>query len=103
MSKPSGVELLAQRLKELSDALAAEPASNLSPPRLKRLRLTIAEAYGKLRNVVENLDPIKHPGFVFEPSNPTIAGRIIGINRLTATRIPPVIPWHPDATRREGT
>jgi len=32
-----------------------------------------------------------------------IAGGIIGINRLTATRIPPVIPWHPDATRREGT
>jgi len=32
-----------------------------------------------------------------------IAGRIVGINRLTATRIPPVIPWHPDATRREGT
>src|SRR5205085_8510928 len=42
-----------------------------SAHRVKRIRQTIAEAYDKLRKVVKDLDPIKHPGFVFEPSNPS--------------------------------
>src|SRR6266516_433472 len=89
MSRPSeNLEVLAQHLKELSDALAAEPESDLSPSRLKRVRQIIAEAYDKLRKVVENLDPIKHPGFVFEPSNPNIAGRIIGITLIAQPRKP---------------
>lgn len=89
MSKsPENVELLAQHLKELSDALAAETASGLSPVRLKRVRQIVAAAYDKLGNVVENLDPVKHPGFVFEPSNPNIAGRIIGIVLIAQPRKP---------------
>jgi hypothetical protein len=31
------------------------------------------------------------------------AEHIIGINGLAATHIPPVIPWHTDAMRREAT
>jgi hypothetical protein len=89
MSKPSeSLEVLAQHLKDLSDALATEPASDLSPSRLKRVRQIIAEAYDKLRKVVEQLDPIKHPGFVFEPSNPNVAGRIIGIVLIAQPRKP---------------
>jgi hypothetical protein len=89
MSRPSeNLEVLAQHLKELSDALSAEPASDLSPSRLKRVRQIIAEAYDKLRKIVEQLDPIKHPGFVFEPSNPNIAGRIIGIVLIAQPRKP---------------
>lgn len=89
MSRPSeNLEVLAQHLKDLSDALAAEPASDLSPSRLKRVRQIITAAYDKLRKVVEQLDPIKHPGFVFEPSNPNIAGRIIGIVLIAQPRKP---------------
>jgi hypothetical protein len=31
---------------------------------------------------MEDLDPIKLPGFVFDPSNPNVAGRIVGITMM---------------------
>jgi hypothetical protein len=89
MGPPRGkLEQLAVQLKELSDTLAKEEASQLSPNRAKRVRKTISEAYGKLRKVMDDLDPIKHPGFVFDPSNPNVAGRIVGITMIAQTRKP---------------
>ncbi|MDZ4817483.1 MAG: Eco29kI family restriction endonuclease [Planctomycetota bacterium] len=85
---PEKLEQLAAQLKELSDAMAGEEASQLPPARAKRLRKTISEAYEKLRKVVDNLDPIKHPGFVFDPSNPNVVGRIVGITMIAQTRKP---------------
>lgn len=82
------LEQLAAQLAELSAALAAEPASHLSASRVKRLRQMITETYDRLRKLVEDLDPIKHPGFVFEPSNPAIAGRIIGLALIAQPRKP---------------
>lgn len=83
---PEKLEQLADQLKKLSETMAKEEASHLPAPRAKRVRRTISEAYDKLRQVIENLDPIKHPGFVFEPSNPNIAGRIIGIAMIAQPR-----------------
>jgi hypothetical protein len=37
---------------------------------------------------MEDLDPVKHPGFVFDPSNPNVAGRIVGITMIAQTRKP---------------
>jgi hypothetical protein len=85
---PGKLERLAVQLKELSEKLALEEASELAPPRAKRIRETISEAYEKLRKVIEDLDPVKHPGFVFDPSNPNIAGRIAGITMIAQTRRP---------------
>ena len=89
MATPRGkLEQLAVQLKELSEELAREEASQLGAPRAKLVRKTISEAYDKLRKVMEDLDPIKHPGFVFEPSNPNVAGRIAGITMIAQTRKP---------------
>ncbi|MFB3779473.1 MAG: Eco29kI family restriction endonuclease [Bryobacteraceae bacterium] len=89
MATPPGkLEQLAEQLKKLSETLAGEEASNLPPLRAKRVRRTITEAYDKLRQVIEDLDPVKHPGFVFEPSNPNVAGRIIGIAMIAQPRKP---------------
>jgi hypothetical protein len=82
------IEQLAAQLKALSDSLAAEEPSQLLPPSAKRVRKTINEAYEKLRKVMDDLDPIKHPGFVFDPSNPNIAGRIAGITMIAQPRKP---------------
>jgi hypothetical protein len=89
MPTPSAkLEQLAEQLKELSETLAKEEASQLPAPRAKRVRKTISEAYDKLRKVIESLDPVKHPGFVFEPSNPNVAGRIVGIAMIAQPRKP---------------
>jgi hypothetical protein len=83
---PGNLEQLANQLKQLSETLAREEASHLPVLRAKRVRKTIAEAYEKLRKVMEDLDPIKHPGFVFEPSNPNVAGRVVGIAMIAQER-----------------
>ena len=89
MATPPGkLEQLAAQLKELSESLSAQEASELPAPRVKRVRKTINEAYDKLRKVMEDLDPIKHPGFVFDPSNPNVAGRIVGITMIAQARKP---------------
>jgi hypothetical protein len=85
---PDELEQLAAQLKEISESLAAEQPSQLPAPRAKRVRRTITEAYDKLRKVMEDLDPIKHPGFVFDPSNPNVAGRIVGITMIAQDRKP---------------
>jgi len=89
MATPPGkLEQLAGQLKELSEKLAREEASQLAGTRANRVRKTISDAYEKLRKVMEDLDPIKHPGFVFDPSNPNVAGRIVGITMIAQSRKP---------------
>lgn len=88
MAAPEKLEQLAAQLKKLSESLAAEQPSQLGAPRAKRIRQIITEAYNKLRGVMEDLDPIKHPGFVFDPSNPNVAGRIVGITMIAQDRKP---------------
>lgn len=89
MSKrPHKIEELAHQLKELSEKLASEESSQLTASRAQRLRKAINQTYEKLRKVMEDLDPIKHPGFVFDPSNPSVAGRIIGITMIAQARKP---------------
>jgi hypothetical protein len=82
------IEQLAIQLKELSEKLASEEASHLAAPRARKVHKTINEAYEQLRKVMDDLDPIKHPGFVFDPSNPNVAGRIIGITMIAQARKP---------------
>ncbi len=86
--RPSTLEKLAAQLKGISESLAAHEAAELPAPQAKRVRRTITEAYEKLRVVVDNLDPIKQPGFVFDPSNPSVAGRIVAITMVAQQRKP---------------
>jgi hypothetical protein len=86
-AKPEGIEGLAIELRALSEAMLAAQAA-LSAPRAKRVRKAITDASVTLRKVIDDLDPIKHPGFVFDPSNPDVAGRIIGITMVVQPRKP---------------
>jgi hypothetical protein len=85
---PHRLEELAAQLKELTNLLSGEDKAGLPGPRAKRVRETITEAYDTLRRLVDNLDPIKHPGFVFDPSNPSVAGRIAGVAMIAQPRKP---------------
>jgi len=86
--KPEKLEQLATELKALSETLASQEATQLPPNRAKRVHKTIAEAYDRLKKVMEDLDPVKHPGFVFDPSNPNVVGRMVGITMIAQTRKP---------------
>jgi hypothetical protein len=85
---PNEVERLARQLKELSESLAKEEPPSLSTARAKYVRKAITEAYDKLQHVIEKLDPIKSPGSIFDPANPNVVGRIIGITMIAQPRKP---------------
>lgn len=86
--EPGKLETLAVQLKELSEALAAEDPASLQGTRARRVHKTVSQAYDKLRKVMDDLDPVKHPGFVFDPSNPSVAGRVAGITMIAQARKP---------------
>jgi hypothetical protein len=83
---PEKLEQLADQIKKISEEIAEEEATLLAAPSAKRVRKTIGDAYEKLRKVMEDLDPIKQPGFVFDPSNPNVVGRIVGITMIAQPR-----------------
>ena len=80
------LELLAAQLKTLSEAIGGEATGGLSAQRVNRVRHTITEAYEQLRRVTEHLDPIKQPDLVFDPSNPSVLGRLIAITMIAQPR-----------------
>lgn len=87
-NSPTKIEKLAKQLQELSDELAGQVPAELRSARTTRVRRGIVEAYDKLRYVIESLDPVKHPGYVFDPSNPNVVGRIVAITMIAQPRKP---------------
>lgn len=84
---PEDLERLAAELARLTDNMAGSPPEpELPPTRAKRVRRAITEAHVKLQRVIEELDPIKHPGLVFDPANPNVVGRIVGITMIAQER-----------------
>ena len=89
MKKPLGrLEALAAELKNLSNSIADEQPTELSPNQARRVRKTIEEAYEKLLKVIEKMDPAKQPGFMFGPSNPNVVGRVVAITMVAQIRKP---------------
>lgn len=85
---PGELERLADRLKELSESLVGQNPPSLPAARGRSIRKTITDVYNRLWRVVEGLDPIKPPGFVFDPSNPNVVGRFVGITMIAQPRKP---------------
>jgi len=82
------LEQAAAQLEAVSESLSSQATAELPPTRAKWVRKTITEAYETLRMVVDGLDPNKQPGFVFDRSNPNVAGRIVAITMVAQTRKP---------------
>ncbi len=87
-NEPIRLVQLADQLKELAETLAAEEAGGVPKRGVRRVRQVITEACDRLHKVVEDLDPIRQPGFVFDLSNPNVVGRIIGITMIAQPRRP---------------
>jgi len=85
---PEKPEEIAARLKELAGLFSPEEASTLSAGRAKHVRKAINQVLGQLTTVLEGLDPIKNPSFVFDPSNPNVVGRIVALTMIGQDRKP---------------
>lgn len=82
------LEQLALQLKQVTGALDGEQLPALQQARAQTIRRTIVEATERLRRVAETLDPIKRPGAMFDPANPSVVGRMVGITMVAQPRLP---------------
>jgi hypothetical protein len=85
---PQRIEELADQIRLISETLAKEASAQLPATRAKQVRKTIAEAYSRLGKVITDLDPVRQPSFIFDPSNPKVAGRIIALAMIAQPRKP---------------
>lgn len=53
-----------------------------------RIRESVLGSIGRLADLARDLDPIKHPGRVFNPSDPSLVGPFIGLGLLAQPRRP---------------
>ncbi len=76
-------------LRELVGKLPneVEPPS-LSSPRLMALKNDIAAAVARLTSLSRELDPVRQPPLVFDPSDPRVIGELIGRTMLEQPRHP---------------
>ena len=76
---------LADQLKALSESLGREdPTERRGSKALKAAN----EVCERLRNVIDDLDLVKQPEYIFDPSNPAVVGRIVGITMIAQKRVP---------------
>jgi hypothetical protein len=86
--KKEKLKEFAEQLRDLTNEMVKEEAAQFSVRGALKVRKTITEAYEQLKTLMDNLDPYKDPGFVFDPSNPNIAGRVAGIALIVRPRKP---------------
>lgn len=78
-------------LRRALDTLLASLPENktvgpTTPQVAKKIRADIVAAVSRLTRLMREMDPIKHPIFVFDPTNPEIVGQLIGKTMLEQQR-----------------
>lgn len=76
--------------KDVEVAINSRPKSydeEISTVRLRNARKQLSELAEELIGVVDELDPIKMPSSVFDPSNPETIGRVVALALLSQPRI----------------
>ncbi len=82
---PAPIEKLRQDLAELT---AEATGATLTATRRKRLDAQVREVMYELGKLLHELDPIRQPTSVFDPSNPKIVGRFISLALVAQPRQP---------------
>lgn len=87
---PFSPEKILAALKSLLDSLPNEPVdgSGIKASDLKRLRYQIEVAIGRLQALLGELDPVKPPKHVLDPSDPKVFGKLIAETLLLQERHP---------------
>lgn len=85
---PEELDRLVGELRRLSEAISREDPPRLSTRKARNVRQRVTDAYETLRRLVDELDPIKDPGAVFDPASPKVVGRIVGIAMIAQPRKP---------------
>jgi len=85
MGKVKFISELQQSLRQLSHEAEFE---SHSPRRRRELENEIRSAIQELGRVLNDLDPVRQPTALFDPSNPKVVGRFISLALVAQTRHP---------------
>lgn len=85
---PLDTDRLLKVLQSLLESLPGEPPdlTAIRTARLKELRIEIQSAIAKLQMFLPELDPIKQPPYVLDPSDPAVVGKLIADTLLIQER-----------------
>lgn len=78
----------AAKIRALVDELPVRDVKGLPENEVARARRTLEQAQERLRVLVRELDPVVEPGFIFDPSNPEVIGRIVALALIAQHRRP---------------
>jgi hypothetical protein len=81
---------LLSALLSLLESLPQDPidSSTIQAAKLKQLRINIESAIDRLQRILLELDPIKQPQYVLDPSDPNVVGQLIADTLLVQPRHP---------------
>jgi hypothetical protein len=80
-------DTLIGKLREVAYEVAKLPGE-VSARRAKKLREQLGEIVRQLEQTVVSLDPVRDPSVVFDPSDPRVVGRFIGLGLIAQDRSP---------------
>lgn len=87
-SKPGKFQEFVERLNALFESAPPNTGLILSTSEARKLRETLQKVTTRLEFLLADLDPIKNPQTVFDPSNPNVVGRLVGITMIAQPRKP---------------
>ncbi len=79
---------LGDQLKIASEILRKDQQSDKATGRGSKALKTVVEIHERIRGIIDDLDPVKQPEYMFDPSSPRVVGRIVGITMIAQRRIP---------------
>jgi len=89
IKKPTGTASVIPDLQENLNKLLQEAKSeSLTPRARKTLENQIRQVIADLGSLLNDLDPIRQPTALFDPSNPKIVGRFVSLALVAQSRLP---------------
>lgn len=89
MGRPAGLALRVAELRQTLGQLMEEAANqSLSTANRRALEAEIRAVMDELSEFLGNLDPIREPVSVFDPSNPKVVGRFVSLALVAQPRHP---------------
>ena len=85
MTLPDLVERLKADLVKLSAAAASKPPTTAIR---RQMDAELRDIMVRLDTLLRDLDPVRHPRFMFDPGNPAVVGRFIALAMISQPRAP---------------
>lgn len=79
---------LGDELKEVSEVFREDESGEEITYRGRKALKSIVKIHERIRGIIDDIDPVKQPDYMFDPSSPEVLGRIVGITMIAQNRVP---------------